>query len=72
MKLSAEDRQRVYEFMRSKGYSRLTIKILLGYQPDAMDRMTIILGKGSEYDYKLLNDTNFRLSELKYFIEKSK
>jgi len=72
MKLSPEDRRRVYEYMRAKGYSRLTIKILLGYQPDGMDRLTVILGKGSNYDYRLIRDNALRISELKYFLEQSK
>jgi hypothetical protein len=72
MKISPEDRQRVYEYMRSKGYPRLTIKILLGYQPDGMDRLIVVLGKGSVYDYKLIHDNEFRLSELNCYLEKSK
>lgn len=72
MKLSPEDRRRIYEYMRVKGYPRLTIKIILGYQPDGMDRLTVILGKGSNYDYKLLGDNDYRISELKNFFEQSK
>jgi len=44
----------------------------MGYLPDGMDRMTVILGQGSEYDYKLLENEEFRLSELNKFIELSK
>jgi hypothetical protein len=72
MKLSPEDRRIVYEYMRDKGYPRLTIKILLGYQPDGMDRLTVFLGKGSDYDYKLLKDDKYRISELRYFLKQSK
>jgi hypothetical protein len=72
MMLSPEDRRRVYEYMRAKGFPRLTIKILLGYQPDGMDRLTVILGEGSDYDYKLLKDGDYRISELRYFLEQSK
>ena len=64
MKLEPGDRRKIYEYMRSHGYSRLTIKILLGYIPDGMDRLTVILGKGSEYDYRLIEDAEFKESEL--------
>jgi hypothetical protein len=50
-------------------YPRLTVKILLGYAPDGLDLLTIILGEGTEYDYKLLNLSGFRESELKRHIE---
>ena len=60
MKLEPGDRRKIYEFMRSNGYSRLTIKILMGYIPDGMDRLTVILGKGTEYDYKLIEDAEFK------------
>ena len=72
MKVEPIIRRRVYEYMRAHGYPRLTIKILMGYLPDGMDRMTVILGQGSEYDYKLLENEEFRLSELNKFIELSK
>ena len=68
MKLEPITRRRVYEYMRAQGYPRLTIKILMGYQPDGMDRLTVILGKGSDYDYSLLEDDEYRISELKRFI----
>ena len=64
MKLEPGDRRKIYEYMRSHGYSRLTIKILLGYIPDGIDRLTVILGKGSEYDYRLIEDAEFKESEL--------
>ncbi len=72
MKLEPSESRRVYEYMRMQGYSRLTIKILMGFQPDGMDRMTIILGKGTDYDYKLLRDGKFRVSELERFTKLSK
>lgn len=67
MKPEPSESRRVYEYMRAKGYSRLTIKILMGFQPDGMDRLTILLGKGTEYDYKLLGDERFRVYELERF-----
>jgi hypothetical protein len=57
--------------MRRNGYSRLTIKILMSYNPDGMDRLTVVLGKGTEYDYRLLDDPNYRENELKRFHELS-
>jgi hypothetical protein len=72
MKLGSSDRKHIYEYMRSKGFPRLTIKILLGYSPDGMDRLTVILGQGTDYDYKLLEDEEFRVSELNRIIEQSK
>jgi hypothetical protein len=69
MKLEPSDKKRVYEYLRTQDYSRLTIKILLGYQPDGIDRLTILLGKGIEYDYKLLEDEEFRISELKRILK---
>jgi len=72
MKLESGDRKRIYEYMRSHGYSRLTIKILLGYNPDGMDRLTVILGKGSDYDYKLIEDKEFREAELEKILALSK
>ncbi|MFH1180691.1 MAG: hypothetical protein V1710_10035 [Candidatus Bathyarchaeota archaeon] len=70
--LEPGDKRRVYEYMRVHGHSRLTIKILMGYQPDGLDRMTVILGKATEYDYKLLDDIDYRLSELTHFLELAK
>ena len=57
--------------MRSQGFSRLTIKVLMSYQPDGMDRLTVILGKGTPYDYELINDADFRSSELERFLRES-
>ena len=72
MLLEPNERKQVYEYMRSQGYPHLTVKILLGYQPDGMDRMTIMLGKGSEYDYQLIENAHFRRSELKRILKISK
>ena len=72
MKLEPRDRRRIYEYLGSQGYSHLTIKILMGYVPDGMDRLTVILGKGTEYDYRLLEDEEYRLMELLRIIEEAK
>lgn len=72
MRLEPKERRRIYEYMRRNGYSRLTIKILMSYDPDGMDRLTVLLGKGTEYDYRLLDDPDFREKELKRFLELSK
>ena len=50
-------------------YPRLTVKILLGFNPDGLDRLIIALGKGSEYDYRLLEDPAFREAEVKRYVE---
>ena len=72
MKLEPDTRKRVYEYMRAKGYPRLTIKILMGYLPDGIDRLTVILGKGSDYDYRLLDDEEYRISELSRILKQVK
>lgn len=72
MKLDPSDRNLIYEYMRSNGFSRLTIKILMGYLPDGIDRLTVMLGKATDYDYRLLEDEEFRISELKRFLTLSK
>ncbi|MCW4011468.1 MAG: hypothetical protein NWF07_00610 [Candidatus Bathyarchaeota archaeon] len=69
MRLEPGERRRIYEYMRRNGYSRLTIKILMSYDPDGMDRLTVILGKGTDYDYKLLDDPGFREKEIQRFLE---
>ena len=71
MWLEPGERRRIYEYMRRNGYSRLTIKILMSYNPDGMDRLTVVLGKGTEYDYRLLDDPIYRENELKRFLELS-
>ena len=50
-------------------HPRLTVKILLGFNPDGLDRLTIALGQGSEYDYRLLEDPGFREAEVKRYIK---
>ncbi len=45
-------------------HPRLTVKILLGFNPDGLDRLTIALGKGSEYDYRLLENPGYREAEV--------
>jgi hypothetical protein len=72
MRLEPGERRRIYEYMRKNGYSRLTIKILMSYDPDGMDRLTVILGKGTEYDYRLLDDPEFREKEIQKFLELTK
>ena len=49
-------------------YPRLTVKILLGFNPDGLDRLTIALGQGSEYDYRLLGDPGFREAEVRRYM----
>ncbi len=49
-------------------YPRLTVKILLGFNPDGLDRLTIALGQGSKYDYMLLEDPMFRDAEVKRYM----
>ena len=70
--LTQQERIGVYRYMRAQGFSRLTIKVLMSYQPDGMDRLTVILGKGTPYDYQLLHDEEFRFSELERFVKESK
>jgi len=53
-------------------YPRLTVKILLGFNPDGLDRLTIALGKGSEYDYRLLEDSEFSKAEVKRYMREIK
>jgi len=70
--MTSQERIGVYHYMRAQGFSRLTIKVLMSYQPDGMDRLTVILGKGTPYDYQLLHDEEFRFSELERFVKESK
>ncbi len=65
--LKPSERLKLFQYLTTR-YSRLTVKILLGYEPDGVDRLTIMLGKGSDYDYKLINEPEFRESELKKYI----
>ena len=70
--MTPQERIGVYRYMRAQGFSRLTIKVLMSYQSDGMDRLTVILGKGTPYDYQLLHDEEFRFSELERFVRESK
>ena len=70
--MTPQERIGVCRYMRAQGFSRLTIKVLMSYQPDGMDRLTVILGKGTPYDYQLLHDEEFRFSELERFVKESK
>jgi hypothetical protein len=67
--LVPEQRKDLYDYLRKQGVPHLTIKILLGYTPDGIDRLTILLGKGSEYDYELLNNEGFRLEEVNRYLK---
>ncbi len=62
--LSPEDKKILFRHLITR-YPRLTVKILLGFNPDGLDRLTIALGKGSEYDYRLLEDPEYREAEVK-------
>jgi hypothetical protein len=53
-------------------HPRLTVKILLGFNPDGLDRLTIALGQGSEYDYRLLEDPGFREAEVRRYMREIK
>jgi len=44
------------------------VKILLGFNPDGLDRLTIALGQGSEYDCRLLEDPGFREVEVRRYM----
>ena len=69
--LTPTERVRIYRYMRAQGFSRLTIKVLMSYQPDGMDRLTVILGKGTPYDYQLMHDAEFRFKEIDRFLRES-
>lgn len=64
-KLTPQQRKRLYNYLVNKNIPRLSLKILLGHNPDGNDRLTIALGKGREYDYHLLRNEEFRLIEIK-------
>lgn len=64
-KLNSKQRKQLYNYLDNKNFPKLTLKILLGLNPDGNDRLTIALGKGKEYDYKLLRNEEFRLKEIK-------
>ena len=69
--LTPVERVRIYRYMRAEGFSRLTIKVLMSYSPDGMDRLTVILGKGTPYDYKLMKDAEFRYCEIDRLLSES-
>jgi len=69
--LIPEQKKELYDYLRRLGLPHLTIKILLCYSPDGIDRLTILLGKGSKYDYKLLNNEEFRLKEVSRYLKES-
>jgi hypothetical protein len=65
--LTSETKRTLYRHL-IKRFPRLTVKILLGFSPDGLDRMTILLGRGSDYDYRLLRDQRFRERELERYL----
>jgi hypothetical protein len=65
--LTPEAKRALYRHLIER-LPRLTVKILLGYSPDGVDRLTIILGRGSDYDYRLLRDPRFRERELDRYL----
>ncbi|MBN2336501.1 hypothetical protein JXL21_13165 [Candidatus Bathyarchaeota archaeon] len=65
--LSQEEKRSLFRYL-IKRYPRLTVKIILGYSPDGMDRLTIALGHGSEYDYRLLDDDGLREAEVRRYL----
>lgn len=65
-KLSPDAKKTLFRHLIRR-HPRLTVKILLGFNPDGLDRLTIALGKGSEYDYRLLEDPEFREAEVKRY-----
>jgi len=68
--LTHETKRALYRHL-IKRFPRLTVKILLGFNPDGMDRMTILLGRGTDYDYRLLRDPQFRERELDRYLDEA-
>lgn len=66
--LTPETKRALYRHL-IKRLPRLTVKILLGFSPDGLDRVTILLGRGTEYDYRLLRDQGFREEELERYLK---
>lgn len=66
--LTPETKRALYRHL-IKRLPRLTVKILLGFSPDGLDRVTILLGRGTEYDYRLLRDQGFREKELERYLK---
>jgi hypothetical protein len=69
--LSPEAKKALFRHLIRR-YPRMTVKILLGFNPDGLDRLTIALGKGSEYDYRLLEDLEFRDAEVRRYMREIK
>ena len=69
--LSMDEKRALFRHL-IKRHPRLTVKIILGYSPDGMDRLTIALGYGSEYDYRLLGEEGFREAEVRRYLSKFK
>jgi hypothetical protein len=69
--LSPEDKKALFRHLITR-YPRLTVKILLGFNPDGLDRLTVALGQGSEYDYRLLEDPGFREAEVRRYMREIK
>ena len=65
--LSPDIRKALFSHLIQR-HPRLTVKILLGFNPDGLDRLTIALGQGSEYDYRLLEDPGFREAEVRRYM----
>jgi hypothetical protein len=68
--LTPQTKRTLYRYL-IKSFPRLTVKILLGFNPDGMDRMTILLGRGTDYDYRLLRDPRFREQELNRYLDEA-
>ena len=69
--LSPDAKKALFTYLIGR-YPRLTVKILLGFNPDGLDRLTIALGQGSEYDYRLLENPEFRESEVIRYMREMK
>ena len=69
--LSPDSKKALFRYLIGR-YPRLTVKILLGFNPDGLDRLTIALGQGSEYDYRLLENPEFRESEVIRYMREMK
>jgi len=71
IELSPDAKKALFRYLIGR-YPRLTVKILLGFNPDGLDRLTIALGQGSEYDYRLLENPEFRESEVIRYMREMK
>jgi len=70
--LSPEKHKLVYEHLLRKGVPILTIRCLLGLPLDGVDRLALLIGAASEYEYRLLDDESFRLRELEIILDSVK